>query len=294
MGGMVGPAQLYDVFSWTDGFVYEATGTPSMTFIAVGTDYWQRYHTDYDSLETLDFPSLMPMLRAEAKIALNMDGETIPYAFDSRIQAIASSLDVAVMDQYGADSAGVTAALAELSQAAAAASDAPYSACAFDHTRAAVNILEDQYTSLHVNEGTVGPHQQVQQDLVNLEGTIAWLQQGSAINALASLGYVGLNGSAAVESRELFDLELLYRDPNYEKVSWASEAQFPPLLDLYDMWHGIDAKGQAGMSDFSAEIAELEAYVPSETLVYRERIDQLSGILLGAAAELDAAAACGN
>lgn len=293
-GGMVGLAKLYDVFSWTDGFVYEATGTPSMTFGAVGIDYWQRYHTDYDSLSTLDFPSLLPTFRAEAKIALEIDKQVIPYAFDSRVQAIGATLDVAVMDQYGANSAGVTAALAALSQAATAAKGAPYSACAFDHTRAAARIIEDDYTSLHVDEGTVGPHQQVQQDLVNLEATIAWLAQGSAINALAALGYVGTNGFAAYESRQLFDLDLLYRDPNYEKVSWAGAGQFPPLLDLFDVWHSINAKGQAGMSDFSAEIAELSSHVPSEIAVYRERIDQVTAILDGAAAELEAVAACGG
>ena len=293
-GGMVGSAALYDVFSWTDGFVYEATGTPSMTFAAVGVDYWQRYHTNYDSLDTLNFASLEPTFRAEAKVALEIDKAVIPYAFDSRVQAIGAALDVAVMDQYGADSAGVTAALAALSAAATAAAGAPYSACALDHTRAATRIIEDEYTSLHVNEGTVGPHQQVQQDLVNLEATIAWLEQGSAINALAALGNVGTNGFAAFESRELFDLDLLYRDPNYEKVSWAGAGQFPPLLDLFDVWHSINAKGQPGMSDFSAEIAELSSYVPSETAVYRDRIDQLTGTLNDATAQLEAVSACGG
>ncbi len=293
-GGMVGLAKLYDVFSWTDGFVYEVTGTPSMTFGAVGVDYWQRYHTDYDSLETLDFPSLLPTFRAEAKVALELDKQVIPYGFSSRAQAIGATLDVAVMDRYGADSAGVTAALAAFSAAADAVADAAYSECAFDHTRVAARILEDEYTSLHVNEGTVGPHQQVQQDLVNLEATIAWLEQGNANNALAALGYVGTNGFAAVESRELFDLDLLYRDPDYEKVSWAGAGQFPPLLDLFDVWHSINSKGQAGMQDFSAEIAELSSHVPSEIAVYRERIDQVTGILQRATAELEAVAACGE
>jgi len=293
-GGMVGSAAIYDVFSWTDGFVYEATGIPSMTFAALGVDYWQRYHTDYDSLDTLDYPSLLPTFRAEARVALELDQPVIPYAFDSRVQAIGASLDVAVMDQYGADSAGVTAALASLSAAATAAAGVPYSACALDHTRTATRIIEDEYTSLHVNEGTIGPHQQVQQDLVNLESAIAWLEQGSAIHALAALNNVGTNGFAAVESRELFDLDLLYRDPNYEKVSWAGEGQFPPLLDLFDVWHGINVKGQAGMNDFAAEIAELSSYVPSEIAVYRDRIDQVTGILDAATAQLDAVVACGG
>jgi hypothetical protein len=293
-GGMVGSAAFYDVFSWTDGFVYEATGTPSLTFGASGVEYWQRYHTDYDSLDTLMFPQLEPTLRAEAKIALEIDKEVIPYTFDSRIAAIGASLRVGVMNRYGADSAGVTAALAALSGAATAASSAPYSECAFDHTRAAVRIIEDEYTSLHVNEGTIGPHRQVRQDLNHLERTIAWLEQGSAKYALEALGFVGTNGYAAIQSRELFDLDLLYLDPSYEKISWMSEGQYPPWLDLYDVWHSIDAKGQEGIIDFSDEIAELSSHVPSEIAVYRERIDQLTGTLNSAAAELEAVTACGE
>jgi len=293
-GGMVGSAALYNVFSWTDGFVYEATGTPSLTFLASGVDYSQRYHTDYDSLDTLMFPQLEPTLRAEAKIALEIDKEVIPYTFDSRIAAIGASLGVGAMNRYGADSAGATAAFAALRAAATAASGAPYSECAFDHTRAAVRIIEDEYTSLHVYEATVGPHHQVRQDLVNLERTIAWLEQGNAKYALEALGFVGMNGFAAIESRELFDLDLLYFDPNYEKISWYGAGQFPPMLDLYDVWHSIDAKDQAGISDFSVEIAELSSHVPSEIAVFRERIDQLTGTLNSAAAELEAVAVCGE
>jgi hypothetical protein len=290
--GMLGLAALYDVFSWTDGFAYEVKGIPSMTFGATGTDYWQRYHTDYDSLDTLDFPALGPPLRAETRIALQLDRPVIPYGFAARVATVGASLDDATMQRYGADAAGVHAALASLQAAAAAASGVPYSDCAFDHTREAVRILEDEVTSLSIAEGTVGPHQQVEQDLLGLEGAIAWLEQKQAIRALGQLATVGLTSAAAQESREAFDLELLYRDPSYPKVSWAAEGQFPPLLDLYDVWHQIAAKGQSGRPDFGAEIAELASHVAPEIAVYRARIDQLTGTLDDAAAALGAAAAC--
>jgi hypothetical protein len=48
------------------------------------------------------------------------------------------------------------------------------------------------------------------------------------------------------------------------------------------------------VSDFSVEIAELSSYVPSETAVYREQIDQHTGTLTRATAELEADAACGE
>jgi hypothetical protein len=292
--GMLGPAALYDVFSWTDGFVYEVKGIPSMTFGASGVDYWQRYHTDDDTLDTLDIPGLQPVLRAETRIALQLDRSMVQYDFASRIASVGASLDDATMRRYGADADGVHAALEALASAASVSAGLSYSDCAFDRTREAVRILEDEITSLHVNEGTVGPHEQVQQDLVNLEATIARLRQGQPVSALTALANVSLNGVAAIESRATFDLELLFRDPAYPKVSWAAEGQFPPLLDLYDVWHRIEAKGSAGRTDFAAEIAELEAHVGPETVVYRARIGQLATTLRHAAAALRSAVTCGT
>ena len=83
--GQIGAYTANDVFSWNDGFAYQATGIPSVTFSATGLDYWQRYHTDYDSLDTLDFPTLEPVLAAEADVALDLDRLVTPYAFDGRL-----------------------------------------------------------------------------------------------------------------------------------------------------------------------------------------------------------------
>jgi len=232
------------------------------------------------------------VFRAQVRIALELDRATVPYAFAARIAKVGASLDDATMQRYGADAAGVREALGALQAAADAAQGAPYSDCAFDHAREAVRILEDEVTALSVAEGTVGPHEQVQQDLLGLEGAIGWLEQRQAVQALAQLSRVGVTGVAAIESRETFDLELLYRDPDYENVSWASEGQFPELLDLYDVWHTIAAKGQGGMQDFGAEITELSAHVATASEQYRARILQLAGTLRAAAAALDDTSTC--
>ena len=65
--GLIEGYGIHDVFSWNDGFVYQARGAPSVTFGATGDDYWARYHTDYDDLASLDFASLAPVLEAEAR-----------------------------------------------------------------------------------------------------------------------------------------------------------------------------------------------------------------------------------
>ena len=74
------------MYSWNDGFTYTAEGAPAVTFAASGADYSGRYHTDYDSLDTLNFNTLKPVLQAETRVALDLDDALVPYRFSSRIR----------------------------------------------------------------------------------------------------------------------------------------------------------------------------------------------------------------
>jgi hypothetical protein len=280
------------VFSWNDGFVYQATGIPSVTFSATGLDYWQRYHTDYDSLDTLDFPSLEPVLAAEADVALDLDRAAIPYAFDGRLASIARNLDTATIEEFGGDAEAVWAAYDRLTAAWQAAEAEPYSACSIGALRSAVNTTEDRLTALFLGEGTAYPHEQAQMDVVGLSDAIAALDAGRWTDALAALSNVSLNGQAFESSEAAYERQILVRSPGYPKLSWAKEGQYPLLLHLYDVTHEIRALGRAGANDFSAQIAELQAALDSQSAVYRERIDLVAVLMNQAAAQLEAAATC--
>jgi hypothetical protein len=289
---MIGAYSINPVFSWNDGFVYQAKGAPNVTFGAAGIDYWQRYHTDYDNLASLDFPSLAPALRAEASVAFDLDRAAIPYGFDQRLASLGASLDPQIMSEYGANVAGITAAYDRLDAAAAAAAGEPHSSCAMTATRSAVNTIEDRLTALFTSEGTSYPHEQPQLDIVSLSAAADELRAGRASSALAMLSDASLGGLVLSSSQPAFDRQILVRSPGYPKLSWAVEGQYPLLLDTYDVMHTIQAKAANPFSTYASEIAVLESLESQQAAVYRQRIDEMTVSINTAAAQLEAAAAC--
>jgi hypothetical protein len=290
--GLIDAYGADDVFSWNDGFVYQAAGIPSVTFSATGDDYWTRYHTDYDSLESLDFPSLEPVLAAEAGVALDLDRPAIPYGLDGRLQSIASSLDAATIERFGGDAEGAEAAYGRLAAAWDQAKSIPYSTCSMGAIRSAVGAGEDRMTALFLGEGTSYPHEQAEVDIVGLSDAIEALGQDQWRDALGALAGVSLNGQAFDSSRPAYRRQLEVRSPGYPKLSWAAEGQYPLLLDLYDVTHEIRARGRAGARSFKPQIAELRKHLRAQSRVYRKRIDELAGVMDTVAGKLEAASGC--
>lgn len=290
--GLIGGYGAADVFSWNDGFVYQAAGIPSVTFAATGNDYWTRYHTDYDTLDSLDFTSLEPVLAAEAGVALDLDRPQVPYGFEGRLRSIASSIDPATIERFGGDADAAQGAYDRLSAAWDQAKSIPYSTCSMRAIRSAVGTGENRLTALFLGEGTSYPHQQAEVDLVGLSDAIDALERGHWRDALAALSRVSMNGQAFDSSRPAYRRQLKVRSPGYPKLSWAAEGQYPLLLDLYDVTHGIRARGRAGAQRFKAQIAVLRKQRRAQSRVYRQRIDELAAVMDTVAGKLEAAAAC--
>lgn len=290
--GLIGGYGADDVYSWNDGFVYQAAGIPSVTFAATGPDYWTRYHTDYDDLASLDFAALEPVLAAEAGAALDLDRPAIPYGLDGRIASLAASLDPATIERYGGDADAALAALDRLKAAWEAARSAPYSACSMNAIRSAVGTGEDRLTALYLAEGTGYPHQQAEVDITGLSDAIAALRDGSWRDALGALSGVSLNGQAFDSSRPAYRRQLEVRSPGYPKLSWAAEGQYPLLLDLYDVSHQIRDRGRSGAERFDAEIAALQRQLRAQSRVYRQRIDEVTAVMDAVAGELGRVSGC--
>ena len=175
---MIGEYGANDVFSWNDGFVYQATGMPSVTFSASGSTIGQRYHTDYDTLGTLDFPSLEPVLAAEAEVALDLDDRRSRTASTGAWRASRAASTRRPWRTFGGDATGVWAAYERLAAAWNEAKTEPYSACSIAAFRTAVNTTDDRLTALFLGEGTSYPHQQAEMDIVGLSDAISALGAG--------------------------------------------------------------------------------------------------------------------
>ena len=290
--GLIDGFGANDVFSWNDGFVYQATGIPSVTFSASGPDYWRRYHTDHDVLDTLDFQSLGPVLAAEAGVALDFDRPLIPYDFDRRLADLAKRLDTGTIEKFGGDADAVWAAHARLATAWNAARSEPYSACSMDAFRSAVNLTEDGLTALFLGEGTAYPHEQAQIDVVGMADAISALKKRRWTAALDALSTVSLNGQAFDSSKQAYRRQLRVRSPGYPKISWAEQGQYPLLLDLYRVTHAIRSRGRGGAKRFEGQIAKLRSALDAQSEIYRERIDQVASAIDAVVPRLEAAAAC--
>ena len=234
-----------DVYSWNDGFVYQAAGIPSVTFSATGDDDRTRYHTNYDTLDSLYFPSLEPVFAAEAGAALDLDRPAIPYGFDGAPREPHGQLDPATIERFGGDADAALAALDRLKAAWEDARSVPYSTCSMDAMRSAAGTGEDRLTALFLGEGTGYPHQQAELDVTGLSDAIDALGDGNWQDALAALSGVSMNGQAFDSSRPAYERQLEVRSPGYPKLSWAKEGQYPLLLDLYDVTHEIRDRGSS-------------------------------------------------
>jgi len=290
--GLIDGFGLSEVYAWQDNFTYTAEGAPAVTFGASGPDYWSRYHTDRDSIRTLDFEALLPVLQAETRVALDLDGELAPYDFGKRINHLGGRLDEETMRAYGADADAVLAAFDRLVAAWATARTEPPSVCALGHQREALRVSLDGLTALSFLDDTIYPHEQSQWDLWMLDDAIASVRTGDWAAAQESATWVDLNSLAQILSREAFEVEQLHHDPGYENISWGAQGQLSEPLDLYGLMRALGKASRGGPADPGAWLADLRDARRYALGVYRDRVSQVAETLDQVAVELEAATTC--
>jgi hypothetical protein len=290
--GLISGFSMSEVWAWQDNFTYTTTGAPSVTFEATGSDYWTRYHTDYDSLSTLDFPGLAPFLQAETRVALDLDGTLLPYGFGNRIHHLGTHIRLRVMRANGADADAVGQAYDRLVAAWDAASGVSPSVCAADALREGLRISLDDLTALSFLDDTIYPHEQSQYDVAMLDAAIARVKAGDWGAAQDAIGGVDLNSLALYLSRRGFLVEQLHHDPTYANISWGAQGQLSEPIDLYRLWEEVGKASRSGGADRPAWLAELHAARSTALITYRDRVEGLAATINAVAAQLEAAVAC--
>jgi len=290
--GLISGSSMSEVWAWQDNFTYTATGAPAVSFSATGADYWARYHTDYDTMDTLDFPTLEPVLKAETRVALDLDGTLLPYDFGKRIRQLGRNIRLGVMRADGADADAVDQAYDRLVAAWDAASGVSPSACAADALREGLRISLDDLTALSFMDATVYPHEQSQHDIAMLDAAIANVKAGDWAAAQDAIGGVDLNSLALYLSHRGFLVEQLHHDPTYANISWGAQGQLSEPIDLYRLWEEVGKASRSGGADSSAWLAELRAARSTALVTYRDRVEGLAATINAVAAQLEAAVAC--
>jgi hypothetical protein len=290
--GLIDGFGLSEVYAWQDNFTYTAEGAPAVTFGASDHTYWTRYHTDYDSIDTLDFQALEPVLEAETRVALDLDGALAPYDFGKRLNHLGAHLDLDAMEAYGADGDAVLASFERLDAAWGATTDEALTVCSFGHQREALRRSLDGLTALSFLDDTIYPHEQTQWDLGMLDAAISSVKAEEWAAAQEAVSWVDLTSLAALLSRESFLVEQLHHDPGYENISWGGQGQLPEPLDLFSEFRAL-GKASRGKDIDGASVLDALRDARGTTLgVYRGRVTELAATIDAVASELEAAAAC--
>lgn len=288
--GRVKHFQIFGISDGDDGWTYSAGGAPAITLYEENTTYNPRYHTNFDRVNKLDFPGLLPCLMTEVRLALDLDSAPVPWSFAKRIPQLHKrvNLPYPLMASLGVDISAVKQAYRALEQAWQAAKAVAPSDCVATHVRDATRISLDRFTALGDFDNTAYPHKQVQRDIVHLQGAIRALEAGDIRRAMHYVLRVGENRWVPLLSKPTFELEQLHHDPSYAKLGFGALAQLVPLPDLWSMWWGL----RSGKMSASTALAELRPLLASEITLYRQRVAELVTTMNDVAAELNAAAAC--
>jgi hypothetical protein len=286
--GLVPDYSLWQVNAGDDAWTYSAEGAPAISFYAQTGSYNDRYHTDFDSIDSLDFPGLLPYLTAETRVALELDASLVPWSFTDRLSKLREHLGYRMMGSHGIDTSVVRSAYRGLDEAWRTAAAAPPSVCVATHVRQATRISLDRFTALSAYDNTVYPHWQAQRDIRKIEAAISALRAGRVDQGASNVGSVGFGYYIHMLSETSYEQDLLLRTPAYPEIGFGAQGQLAPLPNLWSLWWGLHTGG-TGAAD---ALAELEPLLASETSVYQARVASLVETMNDVAAELNAAAAC--
>jgi Peptidase family M28/PA domain len=292
------------VWANADHFTLTAAGIPGIYFNTVGTQYLTRnYHTNYDVIANVNFDYLRQNIEVINDIWVDHDRSSLPLLdfvarateAESRV-AYEAEAGVTLADLPGVDQRAVTrlsSAVASF-RSAAEALDAQL-ATGRPHRseqvgKAMLGVERDLLTelvALDVFDQYVFPHQQLQRDVTRMDLAVTALESGDP--ALANNTYVrrtGLTSAGRLFAYEAYVAELARHEPSSDRLQWGGQAHLASYVDLWQEFHSISAKIDAGLTDpadYADEIASLRS---KQRPVYRElnrRLARMARVFEGAA-----------
>jgi Iap family predicted aminopeptidase len=270
--------------SWDDGWPLLAAGVPSVTLAATGDDFWERYHSTWETKETVDWQYLGRLTRFVGVLQRGLDKGLLPYDLQARARAIQASVPADELRAAGlstADVTSVTRAARGFKVAAARftarkgsipASRAPK---VNEGLRSVIDEVCSNLTALSAWEDTVYPHQQVLWDVLSLNATLAELQRPSPRprTALKALANVGKTAYGLVFSQEAYEQDIARLEPDYPVLTWGALGHLAPQLDVLKQYRMVEA-GQ-----YAAAAAELKPMRDADRVELVARVDSLDALL---------------
>jgi len=180
----------------TEVWTFLAAGVPAVNVSSFGPDYKSTlYHTQYDTVDRVDFDYLAKLTRVYARFLLEADADP-----DGILDYRARAADLR--------GAGFDRGLESLERM---------------HGRAAFTALGRGLYGLDAAEREAYPHVQPAKDVESLEAGLAALRAGKRPAAARKLAAVGMNDACADLSEEAFACEHARRGARAARPGWAAQ-----------------------------------------------------------------------
>jgi hypothetical protein len=279
--------------TWDDGWPMLASGVPSFTMSAAGDDFSERYHSTWETKETIDWQYLGKLTRFVGAVQRRLDVGLLPYDLPSRARNIQKSVQAPLLRAAGVPAADVTGLVRAADGFRSAADRFAARKGAIRTSRySAVNQrllklvkdIEANLTGLSAYEESVYPHQQVLWDVLGLDATLAELGRATprpakALKALINVGktYYGLEFSPEVYAEDLSRLA-----PDYPLLTWGALGHLAPQLNVLAQYRMIE-KGE-----YAAAATGLKPLRNDDRVELLSRVKSLRALLRGLTPRVDA------
>jgi Iap family predicted aminopeptidase len=190
----------------TEVWTFLAAGVPAVNVSTYPASYKETaYHTQYDTIDRIDFDYLARVVRVYSRLLLEADADP-----DGILDYPARARDLR--------RAGFDRRLERLERM---------------RGRAAFTALGRGLSGLDAHASEAYPHQQPARDVAGLEAGLAALREGKRGLAARRLAAVGLNGLCADLSEEAFARELARLDPRAPEATWGAQGGAEPGPNLW-------------------------------------------------------------
>ena len=133
---------------------------------------------------------------------------------------------------------------AEPSTAASPAGSGPEASVGDDGRRADCST---RLVALDVFDQYVFPHQQLQRDATRMQLALQALEAGDPPTANETyVRRTGLTSAGRLFAYETYVAELARHDREFDRLQWGGQAHLAPYVDLWQEYHAIAAKIEAG------------------------------------------------
>jgi hypothetical protein len=271
---------------WNDAWTFTAAGVPSIYVRARTAEYGSKwYHTNFDQIGLMDYDYLGKITKLGFRFVRKADKGLLPYDIKERSDDVTGVLDGAALKAAGVDGAvvdRVAAAAAKFQKRAAAYQSraAKIRPRAYDRVNrrliALETIVNRSFTGLDAWDSTVYPHEQLWNDVQQLNAAIAALDATPVDQAaaLAALKNVGWTAAGLDFSYENYLMQLEMKQPGWwGGLYWGEQGHLSPLPDVVPAMNKITA-GQ-----YAAAKASLQGMLAMELDELEDRLDDISEVL---------------